>query len=384
MSSSAFPQAVTGVRLLSNRPSVLAKLVPHLGPDGGGRSDVMGDGLEVTGPDWEERLKSLLETLSVAERAGLFAVSLGDELALPMPSTKVLARKQTEWFPEFLSHGDWVPHFQPIVDFASGKVVGREVLMRGKLGNVELRGEELVTAAEAHDAIYSFDRKARLTALEVGVPLLREDEMLFVNLDPRGVVDMQGSINGTWPVLERLGGKPQSLCIEFVAAERFGDLKMLVELAAVHREQGGSIALDDLSGSAQSLACLEAIKPDVAKLDIALISNLEKSVARRRLVGALVESAHELGTKVVAEGIERVQEFQTVRGLGVDYGQGYYFGHPTEKPLDFDPAIVERPATGTASIAPAGTPGAPAAQPAAPQRRASVAPPGRAPQVAGA
>lgn len=218
MSTPAFPRAVTGVRLLSNRPSILAKLVPHAGRDRSEDFDMVGEGLQVAGPGWEERLERMLGELSVVEQAGLFAVRLDDELALPMPSTKVLARKRAEWFPEFLSHGRWVPHFQPIVDFRSGKVIGREALMRGRLASRELRGGELLAAAEAHDAIYSFDRRARLVSLEAGIPLLRESEVLFVNLDPRGVGDIDASLASTWPALERLGGRPERLCIELVAA----------------------------------------------------------------------------------------------------------------------------------------------------------------------
>ena len=55
---------------------------------------------------------------------------------------------------------------------------------------------------------------------------------------------------------------------------------------------------------------------------------------------ALVECAHELGTKVVAEGIERVDEFRAMAELGVDLGQGYYFGQPTEKPMAVDARLV--------------------------------------------
>ena len=64
------------------------------------------------------------------------------------------------------------PHFQPIVDLHDGLAYGREALMRGMLGTVELRGAELVAAAEAHDALFSFDYRARTAALEVGMPLL--------------------------------------------------------------------------------------------------------------------------------------------------------------------------------------------------------------------
>ena len=78
----------------------------------------------------------------------------------------------------------------------------------------------------------------------------------------------------------------------------------------------------------------------MAKIDNALTAGIQHSPARRRLVDALVDCAHELGCKVVAEGIERVDEFQAMLDLGVDLGQGYYFGHPTERPMAVDSRLV--------------------------------------------
>ena len=137
-----------------------------------------------------------------------------------MPAETLLERSRTDWFPEFLSHGQMTPHFQPIVDLSTGAAFGREALMRGKLGAVEVRGGELLAAAEAHDALFSFDTRARVAALEVGLPLLPDGEMLFVNLDPRAFLDVESSVRTTWPVVARLGADPARLCIELVRPER--------------------------------------------------------------------------------------------------------------------------------------------------------------------
>src|SRR4029079_16715686 len=162
--------------------------------------DIAVEGLKLAGPAWDDRLKSLLSALSQSERACLFAVRLSDEQALPLPAETLLDRARTDWFPEFLSHGLMRPHFQPIVELTTGRSIGREALMRGKLGAVEVRGGELLAAAEAHDALFSFDSRARAAALEVGLPLLPDGEILFVNLDPRAVIDVESSVRTTWPL----------------------------------------------------------------------------------------------------------------------------------------------------------------------------------------
>ena len=198
--------AIDGVRLLSHRPSVLYK-VEHLATepvDG----DIAVDGLVLAGPAWSDALKELLKTVSPSERACLFALRLSDEQALPLPAETLLDRARTDWFPDFLSHGQMKPHFQPIVELATGRAYGREALMRGRLGAVEVRGGELMAAAEAHDALFSFDYRARTAALEIGLPLLPEGEVLFVNLDPRAALDADATVRTTWPVVARMNADP--------------------------------------------------------------------------------------------------------------------------------------------------------------------------------
>jgi EAL domain-containing protein (putative c-di-GMP-specific phosphodiesterase class I) len=329
-----------GVRLLSHRPSVLYKL-EHLATEPV-EGDIAIEGLQLAGPGWEDRLKELLGSISHSERACLFAVKLDDEQGLPIPADTLLDRTRTDWFPEFLSHGEMTPHFQPIIDLTSGKPFGREALMRGKMGKVELRGAELIAAAEAHDALFSFDARARAAALEVGLPLMPEGETLFVNIDPRAVLDVESSMRTTWPIVIRLGGDPARICLELIRPERSPDHDMLKALVDAHRERGALVALDDLSGGAESLAFLEELKPDIGKIDRAMTAGIQHSPARRRLVAALVEVAHEQGTRVVAEGIERVDEFEAMAELGVDLGQGFYFGQPTAKPMAVDPRLVRK------------------------------------------
>src|SRR3954465_3587580 len=111
-----------GVRLLSDRPSALCK-VEHLAtqaPPG----DIAVEGLVLAGPQWHERLKELLNSLSQSERACLFALRRAAGQAPPRPAAPLLDRARTDWFPEFLSHGQMKPHFQPIVELDTGRAFG--------------------------------------------------------------------------------------------------------------------------------------------------------------------------------------------------------------------------------------------------------------------
>jgi EAL domain-containing protein (putative c-di-GMP-specific phosphodiesterase class I) len=332
--------ATDGVRLLSQRPSVLIK-VGHLATDPDADAS---DGMLITGPGWEGRLREVIHTLSPGERAGLFALLLSDILQIPMPAEQVLARKRTDWFPEFLSGGSMTPHFQVIIDLVTCASYGREALMRGRLGAVDVRGEELVAAAEAHDALFSFDARARAAALEVGIPLLPEGEILFINIDPRAIVDVATSVRATFNVVERMELPASRLCFELVHAERSPDRDLLVELVNALRDRGALVCLDDLYGGSDSLACLELLQPDIVKLDVGVTAHIQNSSGRRALVAALVEVAHEQGCRVIAEGIEHVGELETMADLGVDLGQGFYLGQPNDRMLPVDPRLVRRSA----------------------------------------
>jgi EAL domain-containing protein (putative c-di-GMP-specific phosphodiesterase class I) len=136
-----------------------------------------------------------------------------------------------------------------------------------------------------------------------------------------------------------MNADPSRICIEVIKPERCADREMLAAMVDAHRKRGAQIALDDLSCGTEALLCLESLRPDIAKIDNVLTQGIQHSEARRKLVAALVELAHEQGAKVVAEGIERVDEYQTMLELGVDLGQGFYFGQPTERPMAVDPRI---------------------------------------------
>jgi EAL domain-containing protein (putative c-di-GMP-specific phosphodiesterase class I) len=333
------------VRLLSHRPSVLFKL-EHLG-DQAQDADVSVEGVLIAGPGWGERLQALMADLSNAERAQLFAVRLDDPAGLPLAAKTLLDRARTDWFPKFLSQGQLTAVFQPLVDLSDGSVYGREALIRGRMGKVEVRGQELADAAEVHDAIFSFDARARAAVLEAGLPRLPDGELLFVKLDPRAVLDVETSLRAVWPQVERAGGEEGEnarIGLELIGVERHGDLDFLRDLVAAHRDKGAIISLDDVSVGTDALGVLEELRPEVAKLSQHLCKGIETSSARRHLVGGLVEVAHELGVRVVAVGIERDHELESIQELGVDLGQGFYLGQPNEEMLPVDRTFVTRSA----------------------------------------
>ena len=98
------------------------------------------------------------------------------------------------------------------------------------------------------------------------------------------------------------------------------------------RETGIRLDLDDFGVGYSSLNYLQQLPIDCLKLDRSLISEIDQNLEQRRIVECVVRLGKVLGLCVIAEGIETVEQLQTVIDLGCDYGQGYLFAKPA--PVD--------------------------------------------------
>ena len=299
------------------------------------------DGLRLSGADWPDRLEAVLAKLSFSERMALLAAPLdGQSAGIALPAEDVLARARSAWLPELLNGSGLYPNLQPIVSLADGRTYGFESLIRGRVGGRELNGGQIVAAAQAHGAIFTLDLVGRTVALEQGMPKLIDDEILFVNFTPTAIYDPAVCLRTTWAIARRHGLSMERICFEVVETEQYPDLDFLLRILDEYRAQGAMVALDDLGAGHASLAYLEALRPDVVKLDRALISGIDGDGSRQRLVGALIDYAHELDVRVVAEGIETEGELAVVTDLGADLGQGWYLGRPAVDPVRVDRGLV--------------------------------------------
>jgi EAL domain-containing protein (putative c-di-GMP-specific phosphodiesterase class I) len=99
------------------------------------------------------------------------------------------------------------------------------------------------------------------------------------------------------------------------------------------RAQGVRIAVDDAGAGYSGLQHILRLQPDVVKLDHDLTSNIESDPARRALASAMATFAQDIGAALVAEGIETSDALDTLRSLGVPWGQGYHLAEPGPLPV---------------------------------------------------
>jgi EAL domain-containing protein (putative c-di-GMP-specific phosphodiesterase class I) len=112
------------------------------------------------------------------------------------------------------------------------------------------------------------------------------------------------------------------------------------------RRRGIRIAVDDAGAGFSSLNHILLIRPEIVKLDVSLIRDVDCDVARRSLVSGLCHFAAEIGAECIAEGVETHAQARTLRDLGVTYGQGWHLGPPRRRRTRRAAAAVRESPTG--------------------------------------
>ena len=206
--------------------------------------------------------------------------------------------------------------FQPVVRLTDGATVGYEALARlGERGDAP--GPWFQLAREL-----GLGMELELTCLaaiaELGLP--PDDALLFVNVGPATLLD---------PRMEALCGPlSDRLVVELTEHDEIDDYGALRPALERWSSRGVRLAVDDTGAGYSTLRHVLELAPHFLKLDRTVIGGLDDHAPRRALVAALVTFAGEVGTTIIAEGVERWEEAEALREAGVHLAQGFVFGRP--------------------------------------------------------
>jgi EAL domain-containing protein (putative c-di-GMP-specific phosphodiesterase class I)/AmiR/NasT family two-component response regulator len=208
--------------------------------------------------------------------------------------------------------------FQPIVDLVTNETVGLEALARFAAPPPrppnEWFAEAVALALGVQLELTTVARALR------ALPSIAPGVYLAVNCSHRAAVSSE--------LAELLRPHAARLVLEITEHEAVEDYDDLVAGLAPLRALGARVAIDDAGAGFASLRHTLRIAPDIVKLDLSLTRDIDTDRAKRALAVALVSFAQEMGSSLVAEGIETPRELETLRGLGVGYGQGFYLAEP--------------------------------------------------------
>lgn len=220
--------------------------------------------------------------------------------------------------------------FQPIVDVATGQVFAYEALVRGVDGQ---SAAEVLSGVDA-DMIYKFDQACRVKAIELAGTLLPRGgtAKLSINFMPNAVYEPNACIRASLAAARRVGFDPGRLMFEFTEDERMRDVAHVRNIVEAYRARGFTTAIDDFGAGYAGLGLLADLRPDMLKLDMALVRGIDGSATRRTIVAGVARMAEELGIACIAEGIETAAELDALRAIGIRLCQGYLLARPlTEK-----------------------------------------------------
>ncbi len=213
--------------------------------------------------------------------------------------------------------------FQPIVDVDAKRVFAYEALVRG--ANGESAGQVLA-AVEAED-LYSLDQTCRVLAIDTA-QRLGMDTFLSINFMPNAVYEPATCIRLTLAAAHKVGFSPQKLIFELTESEKISDPAHALRIIKDYQQRGFLTAIDDFGAGYSGLNLLADFQPHLVKLDMALTRDIDRDPVRRAIVGGVIGTCHALACKVVAEGVERPGELDTLRAMGVSLFQGYLLARP--------------------------------------------------------
>ncbi len=216
--------------------------------------------------------------------------------------------------------------FQPIVNTEYRQVYAHEALVRGVAGESAGQILSLVDASN----MYAFDQACRVRAIELAAALATPGSVASVSINfiPGAVYKPEACIRKTLETAARVGMPLDRIIFEVTEGERVTDRAHLKNIFCEYRKHGLLTAIDDFGAGYAGLTLLAEFQPDLLKIDMELIRNIDQHPASRVIVKAILEMCADLGVTVIAEGIESVAEWGVLRDMGIQLFQGYLFAKP--------------------------------------------------------
>ena len=213
--------------------------------------------------------------------------------------------------------------YQPIVDFHTKGIFAHEALVRG------INGESAysILAKVNDNNRYRFDQSCRVKAVKLAAELGMQ-ELLSINFLPNAVYEPMACIRLTLDAAKKFNFPKEQIIFEVVEGEHVSDRKHLINIFEEYRNMGFSTAIDDFGAGYSGLNLLSEFQPDIIKIDMDLVRNIDTNKAKQAIVSGIVHICKQLNIQVLAEGIETKAERDFLLRTGINLLQGYLFCKP--------------------------------------------------------
>ena len=245
-------------------------------------------------------------------------------------------RYKSIWIVDSVEQNRYESWFQPIIYAADAlkdnpRVYGHEALFRIRDADDTIIPPGYVfSVADKSDLLYSLDLTARRSAIEHAA-VANLNSKVFVNFDPSSIYDPSYCLRSTAAAIAQAGLEASDVVFEVTETHKVRNMAHLKGVLSFYRNAGFKVALDDVGAGWSGLNLLNELMPDFAKIDMELIRDIDTQPSKQKIVKHLIAGARENGIKIIAEGIETLEEARCLAEFGPDYLQGYLYGRPELK-----------------------------------------------------
>jgi EAL domain-containing protein (putative c-di-GMP-specific phosphodiesterase class I) len=242
---------------------------------------------------------------------------------------QIIGLSQADWLLSLLNQGRITTHFQPIVwAHDPSQVFAQEALLRGISEDGRAIAPSLMLdVAKNADILSQLDLAARRSAIQQAAMHQLQD-YLFINFIPSSIYDPITCLRSTVSLVREVGIPQNRVVFEVVESDRVEDIQHLKRILDFYRNAGFLVALDDFGAGYSNLNLIHQLKPDFIKLDMELIRKVHQNSYKALITEKLLEIAHQLNIKTIAEGVESAEELNWAYEHGATLVQGYFIAKP--------------------------------------------------------
>jgi diguanylate cyclase (GGDEF)-like protein/PAS domain S-box-containing protein len=221
--------------------------------------------------------------------------------------------------------------YQPVVEFATSRVIGVEALVRWSREGHQVPPAEFLGVAEDSGLIIELGDQVLREACAQAAAWRSEGWTIgvSVNFSLRQVTEA-GFASSVLSVLDETGLPPSALTLEVAERVLIEGGEPMAERLAELRRHGVRLAIDDFGTGYASLVYLRQLAVDIIKIDPSFVAGLGADGTLAMLTRAIIQVGHDLGIEVVAEGIERPEHLELLQEMGCGLGQGYLIAKPMD------------------------------------------------------
>lgn len=243
--------------------------------------------------------------------------------------------EKNEEFNLFIEQNQVRYAFQPIVDIFSGGIFAYEALMRPTTPAFA-SPYHVLQIARSQAKLYQIERMTIFNVMEwidENIDALG-DTYVFINSIPNQTLSDKH--------IEEIQSKYRHIFHQVVieiTEDEHSDEEFLEDKMKKMRNMGNGIAIDDFGAGYSNEVMVLRYDPEYIKIDISLVQGIHNSTNKRQMVSSIINYARQQDIKIIAEGIECVEEAEEMIKLGADYLQGYYFGKPEFELAEIDTEV---------------------------------------------